>query len=489
MKSKQRDGDLLSGWVNTQQHGIRKSRRTPTSPVGGGGLRFAFYGRVSTEDFQDHESSRAWQRNAANELIAGQGAIVAEFFDRGHSRRLAWHHRPQAAALLAALADPDRGFDAVVIGEYERAFFGNQLTELLPLVAKHAVQLWLPETNGRFDGTDPAHQALVMLLGAQSKREVLRSRFRVLAAMQAQTVQQGRYLGGRPPYGYRLVHAGPHPNAAHARWGRRLQRLEPDPGHRPPRSVDLRPTSGRSQRLPHRPRPQRPRSSLPIKRGPRPQPPPLRCRVDIADRSHDPGQPTLYRSAGLEPATHRPQPHHARHAGAPAVEPTRRLGDLQEHRPPATDQRGRLHRRPNHHRHTHTRRRSTAAPATAADTATPAPNPPHQTDPRPSTCAKTASWPASPPASNRRHRPTQRHWPAPSVREASRSCAAPTPARWIPAHQPANQNPADQLNKPRRAQRAQLVLRIQDRDDQSIQIAIAVGDVGQLVFDDAEPNR
>lgn len=68
-----------------------------------------------------------------------------------------------------------------------------------------------------------------MLLGAQSKREVLRSRFRVLAAMQAQVVEQGRYLGGRPPYGYQLVDAGPHPNAAHARWGRRLQQLELDP--------------------------------------------------------------------------------------------------------------------------------------------------------------------------------------------------------------------------------------------------------------------
>ncbi|HEX3513329.1 MAG TPA: recombinase family protein [Trebonia sp.] len=36
-------------------------------------------------------------------------------------------------------------------------------------------------------------------------------------------------MGGRPPYGYRLGDAGPHPNKAHAAWGRRAHRLEPDP--------------------------------------------------------------------------------------------------------------------------------------------------------------------------------------------------------------------------------------------------------------------
>jgi site-specific DNA recombinase len=28
--------------------------------------------------------------------------------------------------------------------------------------------------------------------------------------MAAQTLEQGRYLGGRPPYGYGLADAGPH---------------------------------------------------------------------------------------------------------------------------------------------------------------------------------------------------------------------------------------------------------------------------------------
>jgi site-specific DNA recombinase len=40
---------------------------------------------------------------------------------------------------------------------------------------------------------------------------------------------EGRFLGGRPPDGYRLVDAGPHPNRKYAQWGRRLKRLDPDP--------------------------------------------------------------------------------------------------------------------------------------------------------------------------------------------------------------------------------------------------------------------
>jgi hypothetical protein len=80
-------------------------------------LRFAFYGRTSTGRFQDPASSREWQRENAMRVIDGRGRIVAEYFDVGCSRTLAWHYRPQAAALLDA-ADPGRGFDAVVIGEF-----------------------------------------------------------------------------------------------------------------------------------------------------------------------------------------------------------------------------------------------------------------------------------------------------------------------------------------------------------------------------------
>ena len=86
-----------------------------------GGVRFVFYGRVSTEDWQDPVTSRARQREQAEALVRGHGQVVAEFFDAGQSRTVAWGRRPRAAALVAQLADPGRGWDAIVVGEYERA--------------------------------------------------------------------------------------------------------------------------------------------------------------------------------------------------------------------------------------------------------------------------------------------------------------------------------------------------------------------------------
>ena len=197
-----------------------------------GELRFAFYGRVSTEDHQDPVTSRARQLDQARTLVAGQGQIVAEFFDVGQSRTLAWARRPQAAALVAALADPDRGWDAIVIGEYERAFCGGQYASMTPLFEHYGVQLWTPEV-GQVDFGVEDHEQTMLALGFQSKKEIIRTRIRVRTAMAAQTREQGRYLGGRPPYGYRLADAGPHPNKAHAAWGRRAHRLEPDPATAP----------------------------------------------------------------------------------------------------------------------------------------------------------------------------------------------------------------------------------------------------------------
>jgi site-specific DNA recombinase len=111
----------------------------------------------------------------------------------------------------------------------ERAFYGNQYALMAPLFEHYGIGLWMPEVGGRVDWHAEDHEQTMLALGLSSKREITRTRIRVRTAMAVQTRVQGRYLGGRPPYGYRLGDAGPHPNKAHAAWGRRAHRLEPDP--------------------------------------------------------------------------------------------------------------------------------------------------------------------------------------------------------------------------------------------------------------------
>ena len=228
--------------------------------------------------------------------------IVAEFFDTGQSRVLPWARRPQAAALVAQLADPDRGWDAIVIGEYERAFYGSQYALMAPLFEHYGVQLWMPEVGGRVDWHAEDHEETMLALGLSSKREITRTRVRVRTAMAAQTLEQGRYLGGRPPYGYRLADAGPHPNKAHAAWGRRAHRLEPDPETAPVvRWIFAQRLAGHSAARITRALND---AGVPCPSAADPGRNPHRTGsgVDAADRRGDPGQPAVHRPAGVEPA-------------------------------------------------------------------------------------------------------------------------------------------------------------------------------------------
>ena len=115
-----------------------------------------------------------------------------------------------------------------MIGEYDRAFYGSQYAMMMPLFEHYGAQLWLPEAGGPVEFTSEHDERAMTVLGLSSKREVVRS-IRVRTAMAVQARDEGRYLGGRPPYGYRLADAGPHPNKMHAASGRRAHRLEPDP--------------------------------------------------------------------------------------------------------------------------------------------------------------------------------------------------------------------------------------------------------------------
>jgi site-specific DNA recombinase len=192
-------------------------------------IKFAFYGRVSTEDQQDPESSRGWQLTRSRALIESRGGeIVAEFFDVDKSRSIPWQRRPEATALLAELKNPAREFDAVVIGEPHRAFYGNQYGLTFPVFDHYGIPLWVPEVGGPIDPANEAHDLVMSVFGGMSKGERNRIKIRVRTAMATQAQIEGRFLGGRPPYGYLLADAGPHPNPANAADGKRMHKLALD---------------------------------------------------------------------------------------------------------------------------------------------------------------------------------------------------------------------------------------------------------------------
>lgn len=191
---------------------------------------FAAYLRTSTEDNQSPEDSRRWQLSLATALIRPhQGEIGAVYHDIDVSRSLPWVRRPQATRLLADLADPQRGWNKLVIGEPQRAFSGPQFQLVFPLLCHHKVQLWVPEVGGPVDPDSEAHDLVMNLFGGLSKAERRRVQHRTRAAVLA-LAADGRWLGGRPNYGYQLINTGlPHPNRSKAAAGTQLRTLQPDP--------------------------------------------------------------------------------------------------------------------------------------------------------------------------------------------------------------------------------------------------------------------
>ncbi|MEV0768710.1 recombinase family protein [Nocardia salmonicida] len=186
----------------------------------------AFYGRCSTEDNQDPETSYQWQLGNAEKFV--DGTIVTSYFDIGQSRSVPWHRRTHANRLLEDLRNPDRGWTGIVVGEGTRCWFGNQFSLVAPRIHAYGVSIWVPELGGRFDPNNVTHSMMMSMLGGLSESERQHVQQRTRASMDAQVLNEGRHQGGRPPYGYLVVDGPPHPNPHRAADNLKLRILSLD---------------------------------------------------------------------------------------------------------------------------------------------------------------------------------------------------------------------------------------------------------------------
>lgn len=186
-------------------------------------MRFAFYGRLSTDDRQDVTLARPSQLHACERKIQPLGGtITAEWFDVESGSH---DQRPGLLELIAEARDPaTRRFDQVVVYSTSRlardrvdaALFERDLRRLgVPVVY---------ESGGSSQLEIAIKQAIDEHERNQIKVETRRG--------QAQNIKNGYRCGGRAPYGYRLEHE-PHPVPARAAKGDRKSRLAPDPQQMP----------------------------------------------------------------------------------------------------------------------------------------------------------------------------------------------------------------------------------------------------------------
>jgi DNA invertase Pin-like site-specific DNA recombinase len=203
-------------------------------------MRFAFYGRVSTEDAQDPSLSLPRQLAACERAVqTGVGEIVAFYWDI-ESGRKQLADRGQGAdgdhfgvrlrrdgglpQLLAATTN-GRGFDAVIVESIDRL---SRMTADATRIERDLEQ----RDVGLFAADEPMTANATSILTRRVKQGVAEWYVRDLIEKSRrgmeESVRQGWHTGGPAPYGY-LLEPHPHPNPQKAKDGRKKHRLVLDP--------------------------------------------------------------------------------------------------------------------------------------------------------------------------------------------------------------------------------------------------------------------
>jgi site-specific DNA recombinase len=205
-------------------------------------LRFAWWGRVSTEDQQDPTLSLPRQLRSSRAAIPSGAVIVAHFYDVESGRRDlelrgrgSAHERFQIPIprdggiqeLLDEAARPDRRFDAVICESIERiarrTYYGTKIEHDLERVG---VALFAADEPILLSG-----KRATTILTRRVKQGV--AEWYVLEMLEkswdgfCEHTRQGWNVG-QPPYGY-VAEKIPHPVPARRAEGKTKSRLVPDP--------------------------------------------------------------------------------------------------------------------------------------------------------------------------------------------------------------------------------------------------------------------
>ena len=206
-------------------------------------MRFAFYGRVSTEDAQDPSLSIPRQLAACQHVIRDSGGeLVGRYWDIESGRKSLDTRGNGANGDRFAVAVPRDGgihdllgaassgsFDAVIVESIDRL---SRMTADATRIERELEQLDI----GLFATDEPMVANATAVLTRRVKQGVAEWYVRDLIEKSRrgmeESVRQGWHTGGPVPYGYQLE-AHTHPNPHKAREGKRKHRLVPDPVRAP----------------------------------------------------------------------------------------------------------------------------------------------------------------------------------------------------------------------------------------------------------------
>jgi DNA invertase Pin-like site-specific DNA recombinase len=170
---------------------------TPTGHVYG-------YARVSTlQQAGEGESLAVQQRVIAGYATMHGMAVDKVFVERGVSGSRPLGERPQGAVLLAAL---EQG-DVVITPKLDRMFRSAlDALDVLGKLKQRGVSLHMIDLGGDTTGNGVSKLVFTILSAvAEAERDRIRER---ITEVKRDQRQRGRYLGGIPPFGWRVGDGG-----------------------------------------------------------------------------------------------------------------------------------------------------------------------------------------------------------------------------------------------------------------------------------------